>query len=96
MELKICTKCGKNKNLGAFRTLKNNLKEFIQTWCRDCEKEYNKSYRRKIKIKQDAIQFLKNKYYLDLKFDSIIIQNQFIEENKKDELQKILKKHGGI
>ena len=49
LETKICTLCKIDKDISCFRTKKNKGKEILYSWCRECEREYNKK--------------LSNKYY---------------------------------
>lgn len=44
--MKICSRCKKEKKEDQFR-LRKNIKSGLQSWCKDCEKKYQNSYKRK-------------------------------------------------
>ncbi|HEC64039.1 hypothetical protein LCGC14_0717050 [marine sediment metagenome] len=43
MEFKVCTKCGKEKNVEEFGW-QNKFKDYRQSWCKICIKEYTKQW----------------------------------------------------
>jgi hypothetical protein len=87
--MKICRKCGIEKNITEFSKNKNN-KGGLSTWCRICVKEYKKEYY--INNKEKILKEYSNK----LKTDEILRQKKseyskkWREENK--EIIKIKKK----
>ena len=88
--MKICRKCGIEKNITEFSKNKNN-KGGLSTWCRICVKEYKKEYY--INNKEKILKEYSNK----LKTDEILRQKKseyskkWREENK--ERIKILRRN---
>lgn len=55
---KTCSKCSENKPLDQFNKTKRN-KDGLQTWCRECTKQYKQSYYAE-KSKDEAFRAAKN------------------------------------
>ena len=80
METKICTLCKIDKDISCFRTKKNKGKEILYSWCRECEREYNKKLSNKYYEKnKDKIE----KYYQENKNAIQEKRKSYIEENRE-------------
>jgi hypothetical protein len=83
METKICTKCGKEKNIDEFKIVKGTERRKAQ--CRQCDNEYNKLYRIKNKEKE---YLRKKKYYEEHKQELKQKHKIWIEKNRETYLGK--------
>ena len=80
LETKICTLCKIDKDISCFRTKKNKGKEILYSWCRECEREYNKKLSNKYYEKnKDKIK----KYYQEKKNAIQEKRKSYIEENRE-------------
>lgn len=82
MEMKICTKCGVEKEISNFR-IEKRTKIGLQSQCKQCEKEY------RLKNREKQIDYMK-KYYQKNK-ESLLQKNKIYRENHKEE-KKIIDK----
>ena len=44
--MKKCTRCNKEKEDKEFRTIKQRGKEVLNSYCKQCEKEYREEYKK--------------------------------------------------
>ena len=85
LETKICTLCKIDKDISCFRTKKNKGKEILYSWCRECEREYNKKLSKKYYEKnKDKIK----KYYQENKNAIQEKRKSYIEENREKRTAK--------
>lgn len=49
--MKKCPRCNKEKEDEEFRTIKQRGKEVLNTYCKQCEKEYREEYKKTHKRK---------------------------------------------
>ena len=90
MELKRCTKCGENKpSTNEYFSYTNKSKGKLKTWCKVCDKEYQKEYRENNK---DTIKE-KNKVYRENNKDKIREYKKEYRENNKDKIREGRKVH---
>lgn len=82
---KFCSRCKEEKDTEKFRRHKNT-KDGLNCWCKDCEKEYNKEYREKNKIK---LKEKSQKYYQE---NISKIKKRVSEYQKSDKGKKIKRK----
>jgi hypothetical protein len=50
--MKKCTKCGQEKELSCFGPTKQQLKNGVKSWCRDCERAYKAEWAKKDPVRQ--------------------------------------------
>jgi hypothetical protein len=75
--MKICTKCGKEKNLDQFTT-------GLRPWCKECVREYNSKYRNTHKEEKKK----KDKGYREKNREKINKQHKEYYKNNKKEFQR--------
>ena len=95
--MKICSKCGFKKDKNRFSKGKN-LKDGLQSMCKDCAKVYRENNRTIIALskkshyennKNDILQYQKD-YYQNNKNNIILVQKEY-RENNKDKLSNLNK-----
>lgn len=76
-ETKVCSKCGRELPLGAFRLLRGQFNNpYYRAECKECEVEYNRQYKAKQKEKRavfsDDIQILYQRKYKEINLRRIL------------------------
>jgi len=98
--LKACTKCSDEKELSLFRVAKG-YKDNLFCWCKDCEANYRKLNREKIKTNnqiyrkknRDILKLGSKKYYLENK-RKLNEKNREYYKNNRDAINESRREYG--
>lgn len=91
MQNKLCKKCNISKELDEFRIQKCDGKERYCSWCKSCEKEYNKLYSKTEKRKTYRKEYSK-KYCKDNK-EKLQQKRKIYYQNNKEKIKEKIGKY---
>lgn len=85
---KICTKCKQSKDVSNFNN-SNKTKDGLNTWCKECKKEYDTQYRENNKEKKKAT----SKLYREKQGDILKNKKKAYYNANKEKVAKTVKKY---